>query len=194
MKIFGRLSLGVQKTVLFESCLVLTLHYQPHSCLNTAIVLMIFAHRRGELHEILNTFKEMEDHRRRDRHRMEDETFIEGMQALGIDHGLVESASKFVLRKESSLKEADAIQNFRELIWFWTEYYTHRGRDRISLEFSSHIRFREWKQVCSLLSADDGSCASLIIKPLRLPRSPYQCAPRVNDAMDSHVRGAQTAD
>mgnify|MGYP003385499539 CR=1 FL=1 len=34
--------------------------------------------------------------------------------------------------------------NFRELLWYWSEYYQRRGRDRLSLEFSSHIRFEEW--------------------------------------------------
>jgi hypothetical protein len=31
--------------------------------------------------------------------------------------------------------------NFRELLWYWREYYLRRGRDRLSIEFSSHIRF-----------------------------------------------------
>ena len=35
--------------------------------------------------------------------------------------------------------------NFRELLWFWKEYYTRRGRDRLSIEFSSRIPFYHWK-------------------------------------------------
>ncbi len=31
--------------------------------------------------------------------------------------------------------------NLRELLWYWKEYYLRRGRDRLSLEFSSHINF-----------------------------------------------------
>ena len=38
-------------------------------------------------------------------------------------------------------------KNFRELLWFWSEYYLRRGRDRLSLEFSSHFPFCEWKHV-----------------------------------------------
>jgi hypothetical protein len=46
-------------------------------------------------------------------------------------------------------KEEDSslLINFRELLWYWLEYYTRRGRDRLSLEFSSHVRFCEWKAI-----------------------------------------------
>jgi hypothetical protein len=94
-----------------------------------------------------------------------------------------------VPRSSFGLKDGDAAQNFRELIWFWKEYYSHRGRDRLSLEFSSHLRFQEWKNVVSVLGGDDGSSTSLLPKPVRLPRSPYQRAPRALD-LGSHLRGA----
>ena len=53
------------------------------------------------------------------------------------------------------------------------------GRDRLSLEFSSHIRFQEWHHVVSLLAADDGSDTALVRSPVRLPRSPYQRSARI---------------
>ena len=68
--------------------------------------------------------------------------------------------------------------NFRELLFFWREYYTHRGRDRLSLEFSSHLRFVEWKTVVDMLCADNGSPYSLVAHKINLPRSPYSRAPR----------------
>lgn len=37
--------------------------------------------------------------------------------------------------------------NFRELLAFWTEYYQRRGRDRLSIEFSSHLPFSRWAEV-----------------------------------------------
>jgi hypothetical protein len=37
--------------------------------------------------------------------------------------------------------------NFRELLWYWREYYLRRGRDRLSIEFSSHIPFFQWNQL-----------------------------------------------
>lgn len=43
------------------------------------------------------------------------------------------------------LSTADRVMmNFRELLWYWREYYLRRGRDRLSIEFSSHIPFFQW--------------------------------------------------
>mmetsp|Transcript_2379 Transcript_2379/g.2679 ORF Transcript_2379/g.2679 Transcript_2379/m.2679 type:complete len:121 (+) Transcript_2379:245-607(+) len=72
------------------------------------------------------------------------------------------------------VKRIDIMLNFREVLWFWIEYYTHRGRDRLSLEFSSRLQFSEWIKVVSLLVADDSAPTSLGMRPLHLPRSPYQ--------------------
>lgn len=66
------------------------------------------------------------------------------------------------------------MQNFREVLWFWIKYYTHRGCDRLPLEFSPRFQFSEWIKVVSLLVADDGVPTSLGMRPLHLPRSPYQ--------------------
>lgn len=38
-------------------------------------------------------------------------------------------------------------RNFRELLWYWQEYYLRRGRDRLSIEFSVHLPFRYWQSV-----------------------------------------------
>lgn len=59
-------------------------------------------------------------------------------------------------------REKPCKENFRKLLWFWKEYYAFRGRDRLSLELSSRIPFREWAHVVDLLSADDGSPTSLL--------------------------------
>jgi len=72
----------------------------------------------------------------------------------------------------------DVLDNFRQILWFWQEYYIHRGRDRLSLEFSSHIRFSEWKSVVSKLCADDESNVSLCCNPVYVPKSPYRRPPR----------------
>lgn len=65
------------------------------------------------------------------------------------------------------------LRNFRRLLWFWGEYYLRGGRDRLSLEFSTHVKFWAWKRVIRLLCADDGSPTALVDAPLHLPRSPY---------------------
>lgn len=72
----------------------------------------------------------------------------------------------------------DFLQNFRRLLFFWQEYYCSRGRDRLSLEFSSHIQFHEWNEVVQLLCADDDSLTSLVHDSIPLPRSPYTLPPR----------------
>jgi hypothetical protein len=164
---------------------LMNINHENICCLNTVVVLVIFAHRRNALRQLLQEFKRIGFEGNLGRHNNErhdsDGTFTEAMRSLDIDddHPL-ESLER---------KDRDAARKFRELIWFWKEYYSHRGRDRLSLEFSSHIRFQEWKNVVSVLGADDGSSTSLLPKPVRLPRSPYQRAPRVFE-LESHLRGA----
>jgi len=46
------------------------------------------------------------------------------------------------------------MRNFRELLWYWKEYYLRRGRDRLSIEFSSHIPFHYWLQIVGKLEYD----------------------------------------
>ena len=63
--------------------------------------------------------------------------------------------------------------NFRQLLWFWREYYLRRGRDRLSIEFTTRIRFPYWAQLVDLLCADDGSPTALLRAPCAIIRSPY---------------------
>lgn len=72
---------------------------------------------------------------------------------------------------------ATVLRSFRRLLWFWGEYYQRGGRDRLSLEFSTHVKFWAWKRVIRLLCADDGSPTALVEKPISLPRSPYDAVP-----------------
>lgn len=75
-------------------------------------------------------------------------------------------------------RKAFPLLNFRELLWFWQQYYHHRGRDRLTLEFSSHIRFEEWNATVELLAADDGSPCALMDATPKLPRSPFHLEAR----------------
>lgn len=65
-------------------------------------------------------------------------------------------------------------------MWFWCEYYLRRGRDRLSLEFSSHIPFYAWHEVVKALTADDGAETSLLAQPILLPMSPYMLPTQVS--------------
>mmetsp|Transcript_2530 Transcript_2530/g.3730 ORF Transcript_2530/g.3730 Transcript_2530/m.3730 type:complete len:1042 (+) Transcript_2530:199-3324(+) len=73
---------------------------------------------------------------------------------------------------------SEVLVSFRQLLWLWQEYYSHRGRDRLGIEFNSHINFDEWKSLVDLLCADDGSPTSLLSYPAPTPPSPYSREPR----------------
>ena len=176
------------------------INHENICCLNTAVVIAIFAHRRQQLHILLQDLKRMNNEERENKRRavnaaaavreddVIDRAFVQAMKymALDLENPPAPYARRASLTRRSSLSfntgqgndvdRNDVMQNFREVLFFWTEYYTHRGRDRLSLEFSSHLRFQEWIEVVSLLGADDGSPTSLVSSPLPLPRSPYQRA------------------
>jgi hypothetical protein len=130
------------------------INHENICCLNTAIVITIFANRRDELHELLRNLKQMDEDDYKAR----------------VDHSKLSSSQEVRAKPQNN----NILQNFREVLWFWVEYYTHRGRDRLSLEFSSRLRFHEWMEVVTLLAADDGAPTALVRRPLPLPQSPYQ--------------------
>lgn len=58
-----------------------------------------------------------------------------------------------VAGKLSGFYSADRVMvNFRELLWYWREYYLRRGRDLLSIEFSSHIPFIKWNALVGKLN------------------------------------------
>jgi len=194
------------------------INHENICCLNTAVVIAIFAHRRRQLAVLLQELRQMNDEEKETTRRhldaaarhddVVDRAFVQAMRYLDLDS----QADAPSYARRASLGAAspygtggggggsgagspsqnhigdrsDVMRNFREVLWFWSEYYAHRGRDRLSLEFSSHLRFEEWDHVVSLLTADDGSSTSLVRSPARLPRSPYQRAARI---AESPVRG-----
>ena len=180
------------------------INHENICCLNTAVVIAIFAHRRQQLPALLSELSQMNDEEKESKRRairptttsnddLIDRAFVNAMRYLDLDQETPSYARRASLTRRDSISSAtsnaqqigdrtDVMRNFREVLWFWFEYYTHRGRDRLSLEFSSHLRFQEWMQVVYLLVADDGSSTSLVRNPVRLPRSPYQSAARIRDA------------
>ena len=83
----------------------------------------------------------------------------------------------------SSTRDIPLFGRYRKLLWFWQEYYMRRGRDRLSLEFSSHILFPTWQAVVALLCRDDGSSCALLSTPIDLPESPYAIKINVVDGV-----------
>jgi len=174
------------------------INHENICCLNTAVVIAIFAHRRQQLASLLSELSQMNDEEKESKRRavdpssnddLIDRAFVNAMRYLELDQETPYRARRASLTRRDSLTNpqqigdrTDVMRNFREVLWFWFEYYTHRGRDRLSLEFSSHLRFQEWMQVVYRLVADDGSPTSLVRNPVRLPRSPYQSAARIADS------------
>eukprot|EP00246_Nothoceros_aenigmaticus_P018067 TRINITY_DN9316_c0_g1_i1.p1 TRINITY_DN9316_c0_g1~~TRINITY_DN9316_c0_g1_i1.p1 ORF type:complete len:883 (-),score=147.83 TRINITY_DN9316_c0_g1_i1:126-2774(-) len=57
-------------------------------------------------------------------------------------------------------------RNFRSLLDFWRQYYVaKRGRDSVSLEYSTHIPFDEWLRIVDMLCAGSESSTSLLYSP-----------------------------
>jgi hypothetical protein len=173
------------------------INHENICCLNTAVVIAIFAHRRKQLALLLGELRQMNDEEKETKRRafaaaqhddVVDRAFAQAVRYLDLSqresprYARAASIAHTAAGSQQIGDRSDVMRNFREVLWFWMEYYTHRGRDRLSLEFSSHIRFQEWNHVVSLLAADDGSSTSLVRAPIRLPRSPYQRSARVVDS------------
>lgn len=169
------------------------INHENICCLNTAVVIAIFANRRQQLAGLLEELRNLSNEEKgakqpspKDQDDVVDRAFVQAMRYLDLNQrqdtpSYARRASILTTGNQHVGDRTDVMRNFREVLWFWSEYYTHRGRDRLSLEFSSHIRFQEWSHVVSLLAADDGSATSLVRAPVKLPRSPYQRATRAAD-------------
>ena len=171
------------------------INHENICCLNTAIVVAIFAHRRQKLSKVIDELRRMNDESENSRphsRRASADSLASFVAAINLnDDEMIEgenlkmAASKPQATTATNVSsigdQSDVLRNFRELLWFWKQYYTHRGRDRLSLEFSSHLRFQEWSEVVERLCADDGSDTALLAHPVRLPTSPFSRAPRTVD-------------
>jgi len=190
------------------------INHENICCLNTVIVILIFAYRRLQLAELLSAIRQSTplkfdeppsvfggDEVRWEERSSGTSRHAQGPVASGTDHtecGMhVGGYSPGHILKEGkgkgkSASGTEVLANFRKLLWFWREYYIHRGRDRLSLEFSSHVRFAEWKHVVDLLCADDGSAFALTSEPPITPRSAYSKMPRPPQPTSSknyHIHG-----
>ena len=160
------------------------INHENVCCLNTAVIVAIFANRRRCLQKLVSDLRQMNTEELKDsspftspdsRKDVVDSSFAHAKRNPSLT-----DAPSYARSVSASFPntQLDTVKNFREVLWFWQEYYSHRGRDRLSLEFSSHIRFQEWNHVVKLLVRDDGSPTALLRTPIRLPRSPYDYAPR----------------
>lgn len=77
------------------------------------------------------------------RRRAEDQAILAYRNALAASHdGSLPTEED---EEERPWSNGDLVMmNFRELLWYWREYYLRRGRDRLSIEFSAHIAFHHF--------------------------------------------------
>lgn len=103
-----------------------------------------------------------------------------------------EAGSPSLSARESNCRKRDMLEltgaerlmrNFRELLWYWQEYYLRRGRDRLSIEFSTHIPYKYWLELVGIYSNHSfillplSYFSSMIIRAaLPRQRNGYLCA------------------
>jgi hypothetical protein len=85
-------------------------------CLNSSLVLLIFAYRNNQLVEYIKKLRQLET--------------------------------------DEKIGRSGIRQHFRQLLWFWKEYYHNRATDRHSLEKSSCIEFAEFSNLVNILTSD----------------------------------------
>jgi len=98
-------------------------------CLNTALVILIFAEARSDLDELLDECRDI------------------AHAASVLDHTIENELSYDGIVNVRSVQ----MENFKELLDFWCDYYRYRGLDVLSLESSSMIPFREWLRVVDIV-------------------------------------------
>ena len=146
------------------------INHENICCLNTAVVVTIFAYRRNELHQLIQTLRVMNmpasdkhSHNIWGQRLCYDDTktateLVDRMQSLELsesptgskyNHGNTINTDTITTTTNTG---HDILYNFRQVLWFWVEYYTHRGRDRLSLEYSSHLRYDDWISVVTILT------------------------------------------
>jgi hypothetical protein len=138
--------------------------------------MFLLAHRKGQLAKVLARVRQLA---LSDNHiNASPRSSPLHSQSLSISVSPERLLSHNVKVDSKQREDPSAFENYRRLLWYWREYYLRRGRDRLSLEFSSHIPFKAWNEVVDLLVRDDGSTTALLVAPIKLPKSPYLIAPR----------------
>jgi len=142
-----------------------TISQESICCLNTALLQLLMAHEHDELSVYLQAVEELGSS-----HESQmlvwvgnSENSLENPQVEILpDAGELGTASS---GKSFPHQGAPALLNYRELLWFWHQYYLYFcPSDRESLASSSGIPFEKWLSIADLLCQDDGSFCSLLAK------------------------------
>eukprot|EP01112_Ceratiomyxa_fruticulosa_P018786 TRINITY_DN6059_c0_g1_i1.p1 TRINITY_DN6059_c0_g1~~TRINITY_DN6059_c0_g1_i1.p1 ORF type:complete len:940 (+),score=211.94 TRINITY_DN6059_c0_g1_i1:135-2954(+) len=124
-------------TILRDLTTIITindLNQENICCVNTAMVFLVLARRCSTKSPFLT----------RDRETSSDVSF------------LADCLSKFEIEGEKTGRPGFIGENFRQLLWYWREYYAQHGRDCLSLELTSRIRATEWEETYSELMENMG--------------------------------------
>ena len=196
-----RLSLFLQEErehMLVKLMSIVTIKSVNHEnicCLNTALLILILANKNGQLCEVLQRVRSIADNTFHNNLRISAKCTCQPVTCLAC-YASGDGALLLGGEEQDSAKVAQCwglsapgshvlMRNFRELLWYWSEYYLRRGRDRLSIEFSCHIPFAYWLGLVELLCRDDGSPAALLKRPMQLPRSPYHGPSKSSMALPS---------
>ncbi|GBG69909.1 hypothetical protein CBR_g4736 [Chara braunii] len=119
---------------------------QDNICvLNTALIFLIFAERNGVLGAYLQQLR---------------------CSDMGLGWAAPGGMSSGGLEKSPFMGPGSVTRNFRALLDFWQEYYLkRRGKDCVSLEYSTNIPFSEWLQMVELLCSGPECSMSLVYSP-----------------------------
>ena len=156
---------------LMDIVTIRTINHENICCVNAALTLLLLAHRRGLLAVALENVRRLADKRVALATKGRAKPFsADSSEAFGYEET---EEGVFCRPCAPDSSGSELLANFRALLWFWREYYLRRGRDRLSIEFSSRIPFKYWLELINLLCADDGSPTSLLRSPSSIMRSPY---------------------
>lgn len=130
--------------ILYGLMTIVTLRSINHEnicCINTSLLIFIYAHKR-----YLSSLRPFPVH-------SPSSVFLGRNQIPKLLTGVKYlSQTNHLNHLPFGSEEYSVLRNFRELLWYWTEYYTRRGRDRLSLEFSTHVPFSKWKEIVGMSS------------------------------------------
>lgn len=109
------------------------------SCVNTALVLLIFAQQRGHLVSYLHALRGPSA----------------GKAACTAPTEAADQGGSGAAATGASSSGGSLLQNLLELLHFWQEHYLHKDKDCSALEKSSRISFQRWKAMVNTLVSED---------------------------------------
>ncbi|KAK8768171.1 hypothetical protein V5799_015368 [Amblyomma americanum] len=111
------------------------------SCVNTALVLLIFAQQRGQLVTYL--------------HALRGPSPSGAAKAACTAGAAASAAAGSAAAAAATASSGSLLQNLLELLHFWQEHYLHKDKDCSALEKSSRIGFHRWKAMVNMLVSED---------------------------------------